>query len=92
MLSDVPFLPFGGLVINFIILTFVVSLIALVYSYLSARGHAKLRVPRVGKDPNIFGMATAKADFLVNGYRYIEEGYEQVPAQSLRLHGTSSGS
>ena len=91
MSPDVLFLYSGDSVRSFIILTSIVSLIALVCRHLLARPQAKLCIPRVGKDPNIFGMATSKADFLVNGHRYIAEGYAQVLAHDIRLYGTYAG-
>jgi hypothetical protein len=40
----------------------------------------RLHIPRIGKSPHhgIFALATARADFLVNGRRLAEEGYRKV--------------
>jgi len=38
----------------------------------------KLRIPRIGTDPGLFGLAAARADFLANGYHHIAKGYAKA--------------
>lgn len=39
----------------------------------------KLNIPRIGKSPSgLFGLANARADFLVNGRKLVEEGHKKA--------------
>ncbi len=65
----------SNIVQGFIVCCLVCICIALVIRSRASR----LRVPRIGKSPSgLFGLAKARADFLLNGRHLAEEGYSKA--------------
>lgn len=70
----------SNVVQGLIVCCFVCILVALVIR----RRANRLRVPRIGKSPSgLFGLAKARADFLLNGRRLAEEGYAKARTFSM---------
>ena len=66
---------------TYVLVTVLLSLA--VHAYLTRLYKSALKIPRVGKPPGLFNLATARLNFLRNGNKLILEGYSQVRQQPL---------
>ena len=64
---------------TYVLVTVLLSLA--VHAYQTWVYKSALKIPRVGKLPGLFSLATARLDFLRNGNKLILEGYSQVRQQ-----------
>ena len=59
-------------------LFFGISWLLLSLSQRWAKSKTRLSIPRIGLDPKVVGIEACKQDFLINGYKYVQEGYKKV--------------
>lgn len=71
--TSLPFNPSISAVLQSLVLgTVVTCVISILYGEFR-----RVKAPRVGKNPWVYGLARARADFFKNGKRLTEEGYHR---------------